>query len=130
MHSARFSLPGPVQTVPRAELYCLVWLALNAEPLSIIHYVTDNLNLFNTFNKGPSAGMISSNADLYHTLFATTIDKAMQVTVTWMPSHLTPSEDRPAYVTDIDLKGNACADSKAGQMAKEVCVCPLMSVPQ
>ena len=42
LHAAYFSLPGHIQTVPRAELFCLVWLVMNAEPLSDIHCVTDN----------------------------------------------------------------------------------------
>ena len=46
---ARFNLPGIVQTVPRAELFCLVWLVRRLTPLSDIEYITDNKGLYDTF---------------------------------------------------------------------------------
>ncbi len=128
-HAARFSLPGTIQTVPRAEFYCLVWLALQLEPCSDIHYITDNLGLHNTFNKGPKAGLVSSNADLYNILYKHAVEKAIQIKVSWMPSHLTPAEDRPQHVSELDLKGNAQADHQAGLMTKEVCLPLGVSAP-
>ncbi len=62
---ARFNLPGIVQTVPRAELFCLVWLVRRLTPLSDIEYITDNKGLYDTFLGGPRAGCLSMNADLY-----------------------------------------------------------------
>ena len=50
---ARFNLPGIVQTVPRAELFCLVWLVRRLTPLSDIEYITDNKGLYDTFLGGP-----------------------------------------------------------------------------
>ncbi len=117
VHAAYFSLPGSVQTVARGELYCLVWLCLNAEPESVITFVTDNKGVYTTYNKGPCAGALSSNADLYRTLFNTMYDKALKVAVTWMPSHLSPQDDRPAHVTELDVIGNKLADQYAGEMA-------------
>ena len=122
IHAVRFPLPGAVQTVPRSEVYCLKWLVDNVEPLSEIHYVTDNLNLSNTFAKGPCAGQLSSNADLYWDIFKTIYDKALKVTVSWMPSHLTKSDEVPSFVTEADLKGNAYADEEAGLAAKSACL--------
>ncbi len=84
--------------------------------------MTDNLNLFTTFSNGPIAGAISSNADLYFTLFSTAAEKGLRISVTWMPSHLTPEEDRPDHVTALDLKGNEFADLHAGVIAKKVCL--------
>ena len=78
IHSAYFPLPGHIQTVPRAELFCLVWLVQNAEQLADLHYVTDNDGLYKCFNKGPAAGAVSSNADLYRTLFNTIYQKNPQ----------------------------------------------------
>ncbi len=37
-----------------------------------------------------------------------------------MPSHLTPEEERPSSVSELDLKGNSWADTKAGDIAREV----------
>ena len=79
LHAARFSLPGDIQTVPRAELYCIVWLATEVEPYSVVHCVTDNLGLYDTYNKGEAAGRLSSNADLYNELFRKIKNKALQI---------------------------------------------------
>ena len=54
--------------ISHAELYALVWLIQNVKALSIIQYITDNLGLKDTFDKGPKAGAVSSNADLYSPL--------------------------------------------------------------
>ena len=97
--------------------------------MSDVHYVTDNLNLNNTFNKGPRAGELSSNADLYRSIFLTIYNKALRVSVTWMPSHLSPEDERPAYVTSTDLKGNAYADDEAKLAAKSACVPLNVSAP-
>ena len=109
---ALFPLSGPVQTAPRAEIFCPEWLVDKAEALFDIHYVTDNQGLYTTFNKGPQAGSVSSNADLYNTMFDVIYDKALRVKVTWMPSHLTDKDERPAFVSSVDLKGNSYADEE------------------
>ncbi len=127
--AARFSQSGSVQRVPRAELFCLVWLISIMAPISDVTYVTDNLNLYETFNKGPQASAVSANADLYFKLLHIAIETLINITVRWMPSHLTPTADIPAYVTPHDLKGNAFADKHAGLMAKEVCVPLNVSAP-
>ncbi len=118
-----------MQTVPRAELFCLVWLVSKVAPYSDIEYITDNEGLFNTYNNGPAAGMHSINADLYHKLFKTTIDKAIRVRVRWMPSHLACSDSRPISVSELDVLGNHAADQQAGMIAKHVTVPLNVSAP-
>ena len=41
---ARYALPGPVQTVPRAELHVIYFVTLHALNHSYIDFVTDNKN--------------------------------------------------------------------------------------
>ena len=45
-------LIGPVQTVPRAELFALHFLLNEAAPLSVIEFITDNFKNCENFNKG------------------------------------------------------------------------------
>ncbi len=128
---ARFNLPGSIQTVARGELFCLVWLVEMLQSGSDITFVTDNKGVFDTFNGGPKAGSKSMNADLYGKLFNMTIDKAIKVTVRWMPSHLqclvdgdAPDDgsewdivDIPDDVSEFDILANAAADKHAGIVA-------------
>ncbi len=62
-------LPGPLQTVPRGELFAILTLANLAEPVSIIDFVTDQLNVCNAFNLGCSYCARTSNCDLFALLF-------------------------------------------------------------
>ncbi len=73
--------------------------------------------------------MHSINADLYKILFKTAIDKAIQVRVRWMPSHLACADSRPSDVSELDILGNSAADQEAGLMAKYVTVPLNVSAP-
>ena len=122
LFGANFTLPGEVQTVPRAELFALVFLTRNMCALAEVEYITDNLGLYNTYHGGPVAGCARSNCDLYHELFKLTKDKAIRLRVRWMPSHLDHSWDLPVGVSHTDVKGNEQADILAGNAAKRACV--------
>ena len=52
---AHTPLPGPVQTVGRGELFALLILIQILEPCSDIVFVTDNYNVYNTYNQGPKS---------------------------------------------------------------------------
>ena len=92
---ADFPLVGDVQTVPRGELYCIVFLIDNADEMATINYITDNQKVSETYNQGPVAGARSANCDLFLHLFRTCIEKRITLTVRWMPSHLKLSDPRP-----------------------------------
>ncbi len=85
---ASFPLPGSVQTVPRAKIFALVVLVQNAPCMAILEYITDNKGLYDTFSKGPKAGARATNSDLYDDIFNLTIEKAIRLSVRWMPSHM------------------------------------------
>jgi len=128
-YGASFSLPGEIQTVPRGELYALLFLVDRLAPLTEVDFVTDNEGVFNIYNKGPKASNNSANCDLYSELFKQILYKAIRLTVRWMPSHLKPTDVRPPGVSPLDVQGNAHADDLAGKAAKAACVPLHVSTP-
>lgn len=111
------NLPGPIQTVPRGNIYALLLLLMDVQVLSELTYVTDNEGLFKTSNGGPKAGRLSANCDLYHQTFQITYDKAIRLKVRWMPSHLSVGDARPQGISDLDLEGNKRVDEMAKKTA-------------
>ena len=98
--AVHFPLPGPVQTVPRGELFTVVQLLRQCVPLADILFYTDNKWVFDTFNLGPKHACTHNNADLWHELYKITIDKAIKLNITWMPSHLEEGQmfGRPMFL--------------------------------
>ena len=64
-----FNLPGNIQTVPRGELYVLLYLVERLEPFAHVTYVTDNQKMSETYNKGKGAALKSTNCDLFKDIF-------------------------------------------------------------
>ena len=86
-----------------------------------IIFVTDHKPLSLVFNKGIESAKLCINHDLLVPIFSFIEDKSLQVTIRWMPSHL--SEDNLlAGVSLLDFLGNTKADLMAGQAAKRYCV--------
>ncbi len=56
--SCNFTLPGAVHTVPRGEIYTLVFFLSRACPGSNLEYITDHKGLYDTFQSGPAAGAV------------------------------------------------------------------------
>jgi hypothetical protein len=110
-------VPGE-QTVPRAELYVLLYLAERLEPYSIVTFVTDNQKTCETYNKGKQAAMRSTNCDLFKDIFSLIDMHSLSIHVRWMPSHLKPDDIRPEGVSVLDVIGNNFADIQAGEAAK------------
>ena len=59
-----FNLPGLVQTVPRAELYALLFVVENLDGNAVATYVIDNQGVHDLFHQGPALCKLSINADL------------------------------------------------------------------
>ena len=122
-----FTLPGTVQTVPRGEIFVFVFLLRQIDTGSTTTYITDKEGPFKTYYKGHECIKTNINCDLYdETLFI--IDtKYVNVTVRWMPSHLTDEKGTikqplPEGITELDVKGNRQADIYAGMAAKRACL--------
>ena len=119
MFGAHFPLAGEIQTVPRGELYALVELIKQARPITDITYVTDNQWVSNSFNRGPKYACQCNSYDPLYSLFQITIDKAIKLTLRWMPSPLDLGKKKwPSDVTQLDVDGNKFADSFAGDAAR------------
>ena len=113
------NLPGSIQTVGRGELYALLELTNQLLPHSIVEFVTDNLNVEQTYNKGHNAAINSNNCDLYKIIFDNIRDKHLILTVRWMPSHIKDGKKvRPSSVSDLDILANDKADELAGEAAE------------
>ncbi len=63
------NLPGSIQTVGRGELFALVLLVRYLHRHTVCEFVTDNHNVYKTFNKGPVSAMNSADCDLYQGFF-------------------------------------------------------------
>jgi len=126
---ARFNLPGSVQTVPRAELFVLAMLLDRSQASSTIAFITDNQKNSELFNKGEAATLKSANCDLFRDIFEAIRIKCLQVTVSWMPSHLTDDDPLPEGITRRDLLGNRQADRLAGDAARSVELPPAVTTP-
>jgi len=122
LFGADFPLPGEIQTVPRGELYCIVYLITMMPEMAEVEYITDNLKVSDTYNGGPQAGMRSVNCDLYFQLFQMCIAKRIRLDVRWMPSHLKLTDPRPEGITDTDIISNGHADILAGRAADRAAV--------
>ena len=94
-----------IVTVPG---FTKVWIG------SEITFIIDNEPLYITFNRGPKAGLLSPNADLYEPIFKTSIEKAISLQVWWLPSHTDDDEDQhtrrkkeiPPWVKPEHIRGN------------------------
>jgi len=108
-------LPGPTQTVPRAELSALLTVIQNVQPNSTINYYIDNKMVHDTFHKGMRRALLAANADLFLTLFTTPNTKNITLSLKWMPSHLDTNfhKKRPQWVRDYHIAGNKAADLQA-----------------
>ena len=124
-----FNLPGAVQSVPRGELFAVVYLLQRVPPYSQIEFVTDNLKVHDTYQKGREHAQTSVNSDLYKELFDLIDHHQLRFTLRWMPSHLKPEDPRPEGVTEADIVGNSFADVLAGEAAVRHQVPPNVSTP-
>ncbi len=84
--AAQMNLPGPRQTVPRAEYFGFNYLCERAEENSVIEYVTDHLPLKKAFEGGVHAAQKVLNWDLMVPAFSAIHRKSLTVTMRWMPS--------------------------------------------
>jgi len=112
------ALPGPSQTVPRAELFGLLLILRNVLPPAAVCIVTDSLTTCNTFQLGAEhhAWRTSPNADLWELVWPLVQGRALAL---WIKAH---AEEHPEYIDQYQLYqrhvvGNVCADVMAGRGA-------------
>jgi len=111
------NLPGKVQTVSKGELYALYLVVRHVCDGAVIDFVTDNFGVFSVYNSGEKSAANSANCNLYFDIFRIVSRKSLKLSVRWMPSHLSPSDDRPSNVSQLDVHGNSHADELARKAA-------------
>ena len=114
------NLPGSIQTVGRGEVFALVLLLQNLDHHVQVEFVTDNLNLYNTYCGGKKAAVNAANCDLFNQIYELIEYKQIQLEVRWMPSHTgkLAQSARPVNVSHFDVLANHQADHYAGAAAK------------
>jgi hypothetical protein len=129
------NLPGLIQSVGRGELYALLLLVRLLVPLSNCEFITDNQNVWRTFNGGPRSGANSANCDFYEEIFKVIHEKTLKNTVRWMPSHPREKLDKgeittlPDGVTQLDITANDHADDLAGKAAEACRISDIITAP-
>ena len=114
-----FNLPGKVQTVARGECFALL-KALQLAPCGIkLEFVTDNKGVYDKFQSGRAAAILSNNGDFSKQIFEEISVKDIDLKVRWMPSHLEEDDDEVAIfgLSVADIRGNNHADKMAGEAA-------------
>jgi hypothetical protein len=117
--NAAWALPGPVQTVYRAELYAVVVAAERVAGGCVV--VTDCLGVAQGAQrvlKGETPSAVSRHADLWARLNTVVRGNPGRLRdVRWVPSHQPPDSDR---ITARDREGNDEADKLARRMAERI----------
>jgi hypothetical protein len=114
------NLPGTAQTVPRGELFGLLYVLINTGRRASITYITDNKPNHDLYHNRDKS-LVSANADMFADIYRNIEDKGITLVFKWMPSHIkTLAAKRakaPAWVTDFEIEGNDQADRLADAAA-------------
>ena len=81
------TLPGPKQTVPRAELYAIIVIAKCT--VGDVTVYTDHINHVNKFSRGEMACLCSELSDLWAVIFDVLRDRAGKFCLDYVPAHAT-----------------------------------------
>ena len=83
-----FNLPGAAQTVPRGELFAILYVIQRTSYNKTIKFVTDNLKVAQKYIEGKHNALLSTNCNLFKELFDIMHARNIKLTVSRMPSHL------------------------------------------
>jgi len=112
------ALPGKAQSVPRAELYAILYVVERASgPVQIF---TDSKIAVDGFKGGPNANPASAMAGLWSRFWASLKDGSELV---WVPSHKSEADVTSGVLPLHALVGNAMADEVATVAAAQ-CALP------
>merc|ERR1712194_134592 len=116
-------LPGPTQTVPRSELFALLWVLRQADPDKQVEIATDSKVTCSIYHARDAAeaeerdGDHVLHHDLWYALQRALFRRSATATVRCVKKH---AMEKPEFIgqyslTTTDVLGNACADWLAGQ---------------
>jgi len=115
-------LPGDSQTLPRAELFAVLLVALHVEEAAVVDFFTDSKITKDTYYKGHKRAKFATNADLWVQLFNLIETKHVLLNIYWMPSHTDSQPHKkklaPSWMQDWHVKGNNEADTLGNRGAE------------
>ena len=114
---AFIALPGPSQTVPRAELFAIAAVVALATPHAQLTFVVDAKIVYDGITHRTTTGEL---ADLWTHLWKLVTDKGLTVHARWVKSHIDKHPDaftQFPQLTARDVVGNSCADALADRGA-------------
>jgi hypothetical protein len=110
------TVPGKVQTVPRAEL--TAFAEALERTVGNLRYITDHLPILRVWSQGERVRQLR-NGDLWTRIFRAARGRGAEVIVEWAPSHVSVDElDCTSEREVFRAVGNECADALAGRAAR------------
>ena len=117
---ASFPLVGEVQTVPRAELYSIVFVVVKVAAGNV-RIVSDSKINVDMYYQPRAEALASTNSDLWRLLFQQLDAKPIVFKLFWVPGHLdTKPLKVPRHVPDVSFALNHAADFFASKAAEVV----------
>ena len=113
--------------MPRGETHVLQLVTIMLQNKAKAVQYTDNLPVYNIYNKGVAFALASANKDLWEQIFQNVECKELDLSVKWLPSHLKDGQKKlkkpkslptPEWVTDWHIRGNSLADGLASEAAQ------------
>lgn len=118
---ASFPLEGECQTVPRGELFAMVYLARMLSPGTTAHVYSDSEINVNLLNGCKYKAQVSINGDLFRELFDIIQNKKLVFTASWVQGHLDTKPMKQGYnFSDHEFASNFFADKLADIAAENV----------
>merc|ERR1712216_778614 len=122
--SSMFPLAGPIQTVPRAELFAICQVVANVSH-GKVRILSDSKVNVDLYGKSRASALASTNGDLWLDIFRHIDAKSLESQLKWIPGHLdTKASERHAY-SDFEFALNYYADKLADAAAARIEVCDL-----
>ena len=118
--AASFPLVGEVQSVPRAELYAIVLVAVKVSSGNV-RIVSDSKRNVDMFYQPRAEALASTSSDLWRLLFQQLDAKPMVFKLYWVPGHLATTPLKvPRHIPDVFFALNHAADFFASKAAETV----------
>ncbi len=117
-------MPGPIHTVPTAELFAIVVATENVCPGGELTVTPDSEVNIKLYNKDKTATVNETNYDLLSRLRAAAAAREAPLHIRWAKVHGTEEHLRSGLISHEDLVGNAAADALSGLAADKAQVTP------
>jgi len=116
-------VPGPLQTVPLAELWAVLHVARNLSLTAAAEIFSDSKVTVEQFGKGPQAACFAAARPLWKEFWALQRARSLaggSLTLTWVKAHATAELLQQGLASVEHVFGNAAADGAAGFAASHL----------